>query len=162
MVLLVVIVVLLGLFYVWLILFYLKGWRNLQEFEVVSNKTSTTISVVVAARNEADNIENLLEDLANQSFLQSRFEVIIVDDHSDDDTFQIASNFTLSNLKVLKLESGIGKKAALHSGISDATNELIVTTDADCRVGEKWLETLAAFYEKKRAKVIARETSFIF
>ena len=54
---------------------------------------SGEISILIAARNEGKNIEKLLQSLYNQSFSKEKFEVIIIDDHSDDETFEVSENF---------------------------------------------------------------------
>ena len=73
------------------------------------------VSVLIAARNEGKNIEKLLQSLYNQSFDKEKFEVIIVDDHSTDDTSDVSENFRAlhpeMNLKLLKA-TGSGKKTS--------------------------------------------------
>jgi len=142
-----------SLFYTGLILFFTAGWIRKRNFIKSSNINSTYISVVVAARNEEKQIPFLLEALKGQSY--KHFEVIIVDDHSTDNTSKIVSDFSINDKKLFHLPGDQhGKKAALASGISQAEGELILTTDADCIPGEKWLETIADFYEKEKTDFI--------
>ena len=83
------------------------------------------VSILIAARNEGKNIEKLLKSLYNQSFSKEKFEVIIIDDHSDDDSSEISENFRLShpemNLKALKA-IGSGKKQAISQALHSAEN----------------------------------------
>ena len=67
------------------------------------SQLSTTLTVVVAVRNEEDNILNLLNDLKAQSYSAKLFDVIIVDDHSTDNTADIVSNFEMPNLRLIRL-----------------------------------------------------------
>jgi glycosyltransferase involved in cell wall biosynthesis len=104
------------------------------------------ISVIIACRNEEKNLPSVLSAVASQNYNHVSFELIIVDDNSSDSTFDIASGFKgIKNLKVLK-NKGSGKKSAIRRGIEVSEGEVIATTDADCRMGEKWLATIASFY----------------
>ena len=114
------------------------------------------VSVLIAARNEGKNIGKLLQSLYNQTFAKENFEVIIVDDHSDDDTFEISENFKVSHpemsLKLLKA-TGYGKKQAISQALHAADNEIVMVTDADCELPEKWIEKMLAFYIMKDLKM---------
>ena len=155
------------LFYLpFLLLFYivLTGvlylyWIKIPVFKSSIEKTAfTPISVLVAVRNEASKIELLLNDLEKQSYSNSHFEVLIIDDHSEDNTFQIVQNFiktTTLHLRLLKTEDEVfGKKNAISEGIKNAVGALIVTTDGDCRVPSRWLELMENFYREKNVKMI--------
>ncbi len=107
-----------------------------------------SISVIVACRNEERSLPGLLSDLLAQEYDQDLFEVIIVDDNSVDSTSEVARSFEgLRNIRVLG-NRGKGKKQALRTGIEASLGEFLVTTDADCRFGRKWLKTIAAFVEE--------------
>lgn len=139
-----------------LILYYKAGLQEIEPFSINDQKPVTTISVIIAARNEEENIGALLATLENQSYPKRLFEVIVVDDHSSDNTAAIAMNFSF--VKLIKLEfDNINsyKKKAIETGIAAATGDLIVTTDADCIVKETWLQIIAAFKEKTNASFIA-------
>ena len=115
------------------------------------------VSVLIASRNEGKNIEKLLQSLYNQTFDKENFEVIIVDDHSDDDTFGISESFKVShpdmNLKLLKA-TGSGKKQAISQALHAADNEVVIVTDADCELPAKWIEKMLAFYIAKDLKML--------
>ena len=115
------------------------------------------VSVLIAARNEGKNIEKLLQSLYNQSFDKKYFEVIIVDDHSSDDTSEISENFRVlhpeMNLKLLKAE-GQGKKQAIAQALHAAENEIVMVTDADCELPRKWIEKMLAYYTIKDLKML--------
>jgi cellulose synthase/poly-beta-1,6-N-acetylglucosamine synthase-like glycosyltransferase len=144
--------------YAILIGYYHSGWNQLPAFAPGTKTPSTFISVIIAARNEEKNINDLLESLHQQDYPLSLFEVIIVDDHSTDNTWHLLqqAQTMYTNLAGIKSDSaGAYKKFAIETGIKAARGTLIVTTDADCRFNRSWLSTLAAFYEEKNAKFIA-------
>jgi cellulose synthase/poly-beta-1,6-N-acetylglucosamine synthase-like glycosyltransferase len=133
-----------------------KTYRSLIHLETFNPSTDpkTFISVIVACRNEQKNLPDLLKCLAFQNYPEYLFEVIVVNDWSTDKTFEIASEFNgISNILALD-NKGKGKKQALRTGIKAAKGNLIITTDADCRMGKNWITTIAAFYELNRPDMI--------
>lgn len=143
------------MFYSILILFYRKGWHELEPFESYDIEASLKISVIIAARNEEENIGKLLASLELQTYPIHLFEVIVVDDHSEDNTASIVKGFSFVKLVQLQFENiNSYKKKAIETGIATATGDLIVTTDADCIVPQNWLRIIAAFKEKTNAAFI--------
>lgn len=104
------------------------------------------VSVIIPARNEAALLPLLLTDLQAQEY-EGAVEIIVVDDHSADETASIAADY---GAKVLALAhhpsppDGAFKKHAITTGIAASTHPWIVTMDADCRVGRLWLAHLMA------------------
>lgn len=139
--------------YAMLIGYYHGGWKQLPLYTAREKTASTFISVVIAVRNEEKNINDLLASLRQQDYPASFFEVIIVDDHSTDNTWNLLQEAKVTAIKMD--DSGAYKKFAIETGIKAARGTLIVTTDADCRFNTNWLSTLASFYEEKQAKFIA-------
>jgi len=112
------------------------------------------VSVVVACRNEELNLPGLLSDIAGQTYDNDCFELIIADDNSTDLTFKIASEFKgIRNLKVLK-SNGSGKKRALKTAIGASKGSVIITTDADCRVGKQWISAIVSYYSGQKPHMI--------
>jgi cellulose synthase/poly-beta-1,6-N-acetylglucosamine synthase-like glycosyltransferase len=106
------------------------------------------VSLVVACRNEEKHLPSLLYDIAQQGYPKQLFEVIVIDDHSTDSTFDIADKFSgINNITTLN-NRGKGKKQALRTGIDTAKGELIITTDADCRMGTDRIRSIASFFER--------------
>lgn len=133
-------------------------WSRISE-AVSSNDTSIGFSVLIPVRNEESTIELLLQDISKQTYSKNLFEVIVLDDHSEDETGQRVEKFCgLSTLSVryVALPPDLkGKKAALTSGVSLAKHPIILTVDGDCRVGPDWIAGYAAAYSAKTAKMIA-------
>jgi glycosyltransferase involved in cell wall biosynthesis len=115
---------------------------------ILNENPAVFISVIVACRNEETNLPHLLKDISEQDYPPELFELIIVDDNSTDSTREIALCFEgITNLQTV-INQGKGKKQALRTGIDIAKGKLIITTDADCRMGIRWVRSIAAFYEK--------------
>lgn len=131
--------------YFFLLLKIFNHLRNIKPYHPGSSSGVST-SVIIACRNEAGNIGNLLSDLSQQDYNKDLFEVIVIDDNSDDNTFEAASGFRgIKNLRVFK-NKGSGKKRAVTTGVNAASGELIMTTDADCRMGQRWISTINSFF----------------
>jgi cellulose synthase/poly-beta-1,6-N-acetylglucosamine synthase-like glycosyltransferase len=134
--------------------------RGLFKLKTGANKKPHTFSIVVPARDESNNIESCLNSVLKQDYPEDRFEVIVVDDGSKDDTLDIAERFSRSNLRVKTVsikESPAGispKKYAVSRGIKIATGEVIVTTDADCIVQSGWLQGLNRYLEDQVGVVV--------
>lgn len=134
------------------------GLFNLKErFHSVNKNNLVKVSVLIAARNEEKNIEKLLESLKKQSFPKELFEVIIVNDHSTDNTDEIINDFINKNkeldVKLLKAEKK-GKKHAISQALHSAINELVIVTDADCVLNDLWIESIVGFYQEEKCKMI--------
>lgn len=159
MFILLIISFLLFISYAGLLLYYRQGWISLPDHRATT-EPSTKVSVVIAARNEEDNISKCLESIRQQTYPAEHFEVIVVDDHSEDRTAEIVSKFG-GNIRCIKLADHVTpglnsfKKKAIAVGIENSNGQLIVTTDADCYCPENWLTTFAAFYESYKPAFIA-------
>ncbi len=118
------------------------------------------VSVVVAARNEQDRIGNLLHDLTHQTYPEDMYEVIVVDDGSSDRTAAIvqAAQEQHPNVRLLHVSETPSwmspKKFALEQGIRAARGEIILTTDADCRVSNAWIETVLSYFNDEVGMVV--------
>jgi len=146
-----------------LILYYKAGWQEIKPFAPGYQNPGTKISVVIAARNEEENIGKLLASLEIQTYPNYLFEVIVVDDHSTDNTATIIQSFTFAKLIRLQFDNiNSYKKKAIETGIAAASGDLIVTTDADCIAKENWLKTIAAFKEETNAVFIAAPVTMLY
>lgn len=153
---LLLIIIFLFICYSILIFYYWQSWRSIPYFIPKNAPPPVKISVIIPARNEEKSIGELLNALNEQTYPKNFFEVIVVDDQSEDETANIVRQFPQIKLISLK-ENNINsyKKKAIETGITTATGELIVTTDADCIPGIKWIETIASFKEKNNSAFIA-------
>lgn len=159
--------VLYGVCLVWLIF----QWRSIPVFKVkdLQKAKSSFITVIIPVRNEAENILHLLQDLSVQKvFPADQFEVLIVDDHSEDQTLLIVEeygkncNFRLRLLPLDLPEGFLGshKKIAIAQAVAQARGNIIVTTDGDCRVEAYWLASFAQFFAQKQAVFVSGPVTF--
>ena len=117
------------------------------------------VSVVIAARNEAQCMGRTLDSLLAQAYPADRMEIMVVDDRSDDETAAIVESYSRRDprIKLLRqksVDSGASpKKQALEAGIAASTGEIIVTTDADCIPPREWLKTMVANFAPETGMV---------
>ncbi len=110
------------------------------------------VSIIICARNEANNLAANLPLVLKQQFPD--FEVVVVNERSSDGTSQVLKNFQqeFPNLKIINHsdEKRGGKKAALQAGILKAKNDFFLLTDADCKPASPfWLQKMAAHFSEK-------------
>lgn len=163
------IVIFLFVSYAALILYYAISWKQIPSFphSLRPIHHSPFLSIIIPARNEEENIAACLHSVCHQSYPQHLYEVIVVDDHSTDNTAAIVKKYTAQHVKLLSLKDETGgrqlnayKKKAIEIAIAHAAGELIITTDADCIVKENWLQTITSFYQQTHAAFIAMPVAY--
>ena len=150
---------LLLLAYAGLMAYYRRGWGRLRSPEV--REASIPITVLIPARNEADRIGALLQALNHQTY--TRFDVIVIDDHSTDGTSEVVRPFLSERIRLIQPAADAAhssKKKAIDAGVRAAAGTLIVTTDADCLPPAGWLSAIASFAEQTDARFIAAPVRF--
>ena len=159
-----ILTILLTMAYAGLILYLKRGWRRLALFRPQSRQYKTTVSVLIAARNEEDKLEKTILDILAQNYPADLLQLIVVDDHSTDRTSEIILSFAPDGVKLIKLNEARAlnsyKKKAITEAIKLSDSELIVTTDGDCRMGTEWLKTIVNFYESGDYKMISSPVAF--
>ena len=120
-------------------------------------KATQTLSVIVPFRNEELNISQLLSDLFAQQYPTEKFEILLVNDHSEDQSMlkaeEVINTSSFSNCIFIQ-PAKFGKKAAITEGVKHATGNVIVTVDADCRVGADWLKSINAMFVDENVKMV--------
>ncbi len=121
----------------------------------VKTTTQHKFSIIIAARDEVHQIPQLLNDLSKLDYPLDRWEVIVIDDHSTDGTFESVdlSRYPFT-LRKEKLISGAGKKMAITQGVSIALGPIIVTTDADCRIPPNWLTRVNEKFQDEQTTMV--------
>lgn len=154
----------LTILYAVVVLAFIRGWYRLHDFKPGHNVGHTRVSVIVAARNEESIIAKTLEDLIAQEYNKELTEIIFIDDHSTDRTAEIIGAYANRGVKMIQLNEDRAlnsyKKKAIQTAIGQSTGDLIVTTDADCRMGSHWLSTIVALYEERGYKMISSPVAY--
>ncbi len=156
-----------GVLYAGFIFWCFMGWKKINRFHSAKADFKTTVSIIVPARNEASTISNCLHDILKQNYPVKLIEIIVVDDHSTDDTVAIVNRIIEQHLnyKIVLLNNNKGqgtlyKKQAIAHAIQKSSGELIVTTDADCRMLPGWLGTMVSYYETEHPWMITGPVCF--
>ncbi len=120
------------------------------------------VSLIIAFRNEEQNLPSLIHDIKNQSY--NLHEVLFINDHSTDQGFEIIKN-QLKNNPILRLidldESHQGKKSALYYGAQQANGKILLFTDAGCRLNPYWAETMLNTIVLNNSQFVAGPVDFI-
>jgi len=118
-------------------------------------------SIVIPARNEALRIGACLDSILGGSYPAHWYEIIVVNDHSDDQTALVTAGYTTSGVRLIHQKKGLlGKKNALLAGIQQARGAWIVTTDADCALPEHWLGLLSVATQQTGVVAVAGPVLF--
>ncbi|MDD4847787.1 MAG: glycosyltransferase [Bacteroidales bacterium] len=146
------------LLYAFLITTYTIGWLKIKYQE---NKSSEkhSVSVLIPARNEAKNIERILQAINHQEYPKEQLEIIVADDHSEDETASLVSLFIQKhpdfNLKLHSVQ-GKGKKSALSEMVQMSNNVIIITTDSDCvPQNNQWIRSIVSCFAENTQLVSA-------
>ncbi len=146
--------------FIFLIYAIMIGWLILSkqsQQESTARDYLESVSVVIAYRNEQNNLAQLIKGINEQTIDKSNFELILVNDHSTDGSFELIQNLiTTSQLTIrhFNLDGTEGKKAAISFGVKHANNNLIICTDADCEFEPGWIETMIQQFSSKAIKMV--------
>ncbi len=144
-----------AIFYTVEIIIFLFALNKKERKHQTQLKELPKVSVVVAARNEEENIKRCIKSILEIDYPEDKIEIIVADDGSTDRTPEIVSNLQKDNpnLKLLKIESQVnnlkGKANALAQAIDKATGEFIFMTDADCAVPKTWVKGMLRYFDEK-------------
>jgi len=133
--------------YILLIIISIRGWLQ-KEQKNKQEHSYPFCSIIIAARNEEQHIGTLLDSLRKQTYPEDCYEIIIADDHSNDKTADIIQYYKTIDKRITLVtvpDSCIGKKQALRQALQHSHGEYILCTDADCIVGEEWIETYITY-----------------
>lgn len=124
------------------------------------------VSVVVCTRNRAHLLGRTLEALSRQNLQQDGFEVIVVDDASEDDTAGACRSMAgkIRNLRYYRNDSRAGVSRSRSAGIEKAKGEYILFTDDDCIPTEDWVERMRdalAIEPLVAGSVVSPETNYV-
>jgi len=125
---------------------------------------STKVTVLIAARDEEKKIAYTIEDILAQDYPKHLTEIIIVDDHSTDRTAEIIRGYAAQGVKLMQLNLdkplNSYKKKAIAEALGLSTGDLMVATDADCRMGPKWLSSIVNYFETEKPVMISSPVAY--
>ncbi|WP_029034113.1 glycosyltransferase [Salinimicrobium terrae] len=153
--------VIITLLYSLAMLFLLYGFSKASYFCGKNSAPKTTFSIVIPYRNEAENLPLLFKSLLKLRYPLEMFEIIAVDDASEDSSAESWEEFRKGNpqfnIRLLQnfRKSGSPKKDAIELAVSTSNNEYILTTDADCEVPQFWLQKYNSFISETNAIAVA-------
>lgn len=152
--------------YLVVVLYLIKGWSALRYPKKVlaPAELNTKVTILIAARNEEENIRLTIDDILAQDYPKHLFEVIIVDDHSTDGTADIIRSYASQGVRLLQMNEAQRlnsyKKKAIAEAIKLSTGDLMVATDADCRMGPQWLSSVVSYFETHNLVMISSPVAY--
>ena len=147
-------VLLIGLIHCVVFLNLLYWFRSLSLSK--ENTQQLSFTVIIPVRNEESNILKLVQRLESQDFPTDKMEIIVVNDHSEDNTLDLISQYDSQvQLRIFSLTGQEkGKKAAISLGIAHAAHDIILTTDGDCLVPPTWVSSFNRAYDERTKLVV--------
>jgi biofilm PGA synthesis N-glycosyltransferase PgaC len=135
------------------------GWLKQRYSENSGSLPRTMVSIIIPVRNEESGIGRCLSGLLMQDYPGQLMEIIVVDDHSVDDTLEIVRRIAVNSsdirISVLSLTLSEGKKAAIQLAVKCASGSLILCTDGDCTHPATWVGSMVNVYEKEQPAFIS-------
>lgn len=150
---LIAIIIFLTIHYIFFLLKIYLGLNKLKD-KKDEKYANEFISVIVPFRNEEKNIANTYKNLIEQNYPKEKYEIIFVNDSSDDTSLHIIKNFPkVENVIIISVPNDYSanahKKRAIRFGIENSKGEIIVSTDADCIHKKDWLKNLLNYFDEK-------------
>jgi cellulose synthase/poly-beta-1,6-N-acetylglucosamine synthase-like glycosyltransferase len=157
-------------FYAILILVYLWGWLSIpyfQSLDITANHYHYTI--IIPARNESAQIKNCITDILVQDYDNNKLQLLIIDDHSNDNTVEIVKEIIKENpskhIKLISLSDDDlshirNKKEAITYAVENISSTYFILTDADCNRNTQWLATINKFVALKQPKFVYAPVQF--
>jgi cellulose synthase/poly-beta-1,6-N-acetylglucosamine synthase-like glycosyltransferase len=123
--------------------------------EVDLKKKVPFVSIIVPAFNESKTIGRTIESLQQLNYPKNRMEILVVDDGSTDDTFEVSKKLALkdSRIKSFRKENG-GKGSALNFGIKKMKGEFMISLDADSFVSKDALRRMIGYFRDSKVMAV--------
>ncbi len=151
--------------YLLLLVSLIYGFEKIKPFKLTNLPSKTSFSVIIPFRNEATNLPQLLDSIQSLRYSKHLFEIIFVDDDSEDDSAELIMSFfdnSRNNIKVIPNErtTNSPKKDAITIAINEAKNKWIITTDADCILPKYWLDSFDEYIQQNRPTCVAAPVAY--
>lgn len=160
-----VITVVILLLYLFLIGKFAFAIEKVSEFKLQDIPAKTKFTVIVPFRNEAENLPALLNSIAELNYQNSLFEIILVNDDSEDLSEDIVTKFISTSALDIKLiqnkrQTNSPKKDAISSAIKISKYDWIITTDADCVLPKYWLDSFDTYIQQNDVKMVVGPVTY--
>lgn len=154
-----------SLLYALLILAFIWGFGRVPRFSLKDSNPKTTFSIIIPFRNEANNLPQLLDSIYHLKYPTTLFEVLLVNDESDDRSVEIITGFLKKHpvkFTVLDTErlTNSPKKDAITTAIKNAKHNWILTTDADCILPKHWLLYYDSFIQENNVHMVCAPVNY--
>jgi cellulose synthase/poly-beta-1,6-N-acetylglucosamine synthase-like glycosyltransferase len=141
-----------------LIGYFIYGFDKVPDFKLEDLPAKTKFSVIIPFRNEANNLPTLLISISKLHYPKSLYEIIFVDDESEDDSVEKIKSYNLKGINVSVVKNirttNSPKKDAITTAINASKYKWIVTTDADCSLPKYWLDTFDNYIHHHNPKLL--------
>ena len=135
------------------------GFLRVKKYQKKDLQPKTSFTIIVPFRNEEENLPKLLNSFSELNYPSDLFEVILVDDASNE-KFDISSfTFHISQIDNIRV-SNSPKKDAISTAMQHVKTNWVITTDADCIVSENWLLTFDNYIQENQVSMLAGGVSY--
>lgn len=155
------------LIYVLFLSVFIYGFFKSEKVQIKHFDAKTNFTIVVTFRNEKEHLPKLLMSLSFLDYPKELFEVILVDDDSEDE-FRIQNlEFVMKSfegrIQIIRnnRKTNSPKKDAINTAIAMAKNDWIITTDADCMVPSNWLKIINSYILTAQKRMVASGVGLI-
>lgn len=171
--------IIITLVYLFLIGRFIYGFDKVPDFKLKDIAPKTKFSIIIPFRNEAEHLPKLLKSIKALEYPRDLFEVILIDDDSDDDSASVIkkvldtrlpsgrqsrekTEITRTNISIIQSVnvSNAPKKDAINTGITHSKNPWIITTDADCILPKYWLDSFDEYIQTTSCECLAAPVSY--
>lgn len=158
--------ILISFAYILLIGAFIVGFLRMKEFRGKGLPSQNTFTIIVPFRNESESLPVLLKSLSKLDYPTELFEILLINDESEDDFISIINEFnkryTNINLRLINNNrtSKSPKKDAVETGIRHSNFNWILTTDADCDLPKQWISEYDHFIQLNNTVFIAGPVCF--
>lgn len=145
--------------YIFSISLLIYGFLKVKLFQKKDLEPKTSFTIIVPFRNEKENLPTLLESISKLNYPNELFEVILVDDSSDEKFHISHLSFHISQIDNIRVSKS-PKKDAITTAIQHVKTDWVITTDADCIVPENWLLMFDIYIQKNEVSMLAGAVTY--
>jgi len=136
-----------------------KAWYHIPKEQWNEPLTQRSFSIIIAIRNEEENLQKLFDSLRKINYPLHLFEIIFVNDHSEDSSITLIESFVKENtdlqIHLINLSpQENGKKVALQKAYALSQYELLLMTDGDCQVPKDWISITNQYFHNSAIKML--------